>query len=89
MSLIRIKKANLGKFMLNVGVNQVVAVHESNYGDVQREEPRDMMITAMREVLILSDKEDANLNEADLNYWLEILSSLQTFNETRFRSKTL
>ncbi|MDP4145677.1 MAG: ketopantoate reductase family protein [Bacillota bacterium] len=66
-----------GKFMLNVGVNQTVAVYESNYGEIQREgQARETMISAMREVMALSEKEGINLNEADLNYWLKVLSTL-------------
>lgn len=41
-----------GKFMLNVGVNQTVAVYESNYGEIQKKgAARDTMIAAMREVI--------------------------------------
>lgn len=66
-----------GKFMLNVGVNQTVAVYKSNYGEVQREgEARETMIAAMREVITLSEYEGINLSEADLNYWLRVLAAL-------------
>jgi 2-dehydropantoate 2-reductase len=66
-----------GKFMLNVGVNQTVAVYKSNYGEVQRNgEARETMIAAMREVISLSEYEGANLTEADLNYWLSVLATL-------------
>jgi 2-dehydropantoate 2-reductase len=66
-----------GKFMLNVGVNQTVAIYESNYGEIQREGPaRDCMIAAMREVIALSEKEGINLTEADLHYWLQVLGTL-------------
>ncbi|MNN20371.1 2-dehydropantoate 2-reductase [compost metagenome] len=66
-----------GKFMLNVGVNQTVAVHDSNYGGVQKEgQARDTMIAAMREVIVLSEKEGIQLTEADLSYWLSVLSTL-------------
>jgi 2-dehydropantoate 2-reductase len=66
-----------GKFMLNVGVNQTVAVYKSNYGEVQRDgEARETMIAAMREVISLSEYEGANLTEADLNYWLSVLATL-------------
>lgn len=66
-----------GKFMLNVGVNQIVAVYESNYGEIQKEgEARDMMIAAMREVMALSQKEGINLKESDLSYWLGVLAKL-------------
>lgn len=66
-----------GKFMLNVGVNQTVAVHRCHYGDVQKEGPeRDMMIEAMQEVLRLSEKEGISLSEKDIQNWLDILGTL-------------
>jgi 2-dehydropantoate 2-reductase len=66
-----------GKFMLNVGVNQTIAVYKSNFGEVQREgEARETMIAAMREVITLSEYEGINLSEADLNYWLSVLATL-------------
>jgi 2-dehydropantoate 2-reductase len=70
-------KRQWGKFMLNVGVNQTVAVYESNYGEIQREgEARETMIAAMREVITLSDKAGIHLTEADLDYWLSVLATL-------------
>lgn len=70
-------KRQWGKFMLNVGLNQTVAVYKSNYGEVQREgSAREMMIGAMREVIALSEKEGVNLTEADLDYWLSVLATL-------------
>ena len=66
-----------GKFMLNVGVNQTVAVYKSNYGEIQRKgEARELMIAAMREVIALSEHEGVNLTEDDLNYWLNVLGTL-------------
>lgn len=66
-----------GKFMLNTGVNQTVAVFETNYGGIQAEgEPRKVMIDAMREVIALSEKIGINLSEKDLTYWLNVLSTL-------------
>lgn len=65
------------KFMLNVGVNQTVALYRGNYGTIQVQgEARDTMIRAMREVILLSEKEGINLTEEDLNYWLNILDGL-------------
>jgi 2-dehydropantoate 2-reductase len=65
------------KFMLNVGVNQTVAVYQGHYGDIHREGPaREMMIAAMIEVLLLSEKEGIHLTEADINYWLDVLDTL-------------
>jgi len=70
-------KRQWGKFMLNVGVNQTVAVYRSNYGEIQRDgQARDTMIAAMREVIALSEKEGISLTEADLDYWLNVLSAL-------------
>ncbi|MRH45063.1 2-dehydropantoate 2-reductase [Aquibacillus halophilus] len=70
-------KRQWGKFMLNVGVNQTVAVYESNYGQVQKQgQARDTMISAMREVIALSEFESVHLTEEDLNYWLQVLSTL-------------
>ena len=66
-----------GKFMLNVGVNQAVAVFEGDYGTVQREgAARDAMIAAMREAMALARAEGAPLGEDDLSYWLRILDTL-------------
>lgn len=75
-----------GKFMLNVGVNQTVAVYESNYGEIQKEgQARETMILAMREVMALSEIKGINLNEDDLNYWLEILSTLSPAGKPSMR----
>lgn len=71
------KKRLWGKFMLNVGVNQAVAVYECDYGGILKEGPaRDTMISAMKEVLILSEKENVCLTQADLDYWLRVLEGL-------------
>ena len=66
-----------GKFMLNVGVNQAVTVFECDYGGILKEGmPRDMMIAAMKEVIVLSEKEKINLTEVALLYWLQVLEGL-------------
>ena len=66
-----------GKFMLNVGVNQTVAVFGPNYGAVQAGgAQRDTMIAAMREVMAISVPEGAALTEEDLAYWLSVLGTL-------------
>ncbi|MNW44322.1 2-dehydropantoate 2-reductase [compost metagenome] len=63
--------------MRNVGVDQTVAVYCSNYDGVQQGgRARDTMIAAMREVIVLSEKEGIHLTEADLNYWLSVLATL-------------
>ncbi|MDF2881792.1 MAG: 2-dehydropantoate 2-reductase [Clostridiaceae bacterium] len=66
-----------GKFMMNTGVNQTVAVFSTNYGGIQAEgEPRNIMIAAMKEVISISQKAGINLDESDLRYWLDVLSKL-------------
>ena len=65
------------KFMLNVGVNQVVMVHEGNYGTIQKPGPaRDRMIAAMREVIPLSRLEGVPVTEEDLEYYLNLTDTL-------------
>jgi 2-dehydropantoate 2-reductase len=66
-----------GKFMLNVGINQVVSVCAGDYGTVQREGPeRRRMIAAMREVIALAVAESVKLDESDLFYWLNVIKPL-------------
>lgn len=66
-----------GKLMLNVGVNQTVAVYEGNYGTIQKEgPPRETMINAMKEVMALSSFEGVTLTDSDLKYWLGVLGTL-------------
>lgn len=65
------------KFMLNVGVNQVVMVYEGNYGTIQRPgEARNQMIAAMREVIPLSRLEGVPVTEEDLTYYVDLLDTL-------------
>lgn len=65
------------KFMLNVGVNQVLALQGGNYRVIQKEGmERQRMIAAMREVMEISKKTGINLTEEDLDYWLKIIGTL-------------
>lgn len=65
------------KFMLNVGVNQVLLVEEGTFHDIQVEGPaRELMIAAMREILPIAQKEGVNLTEADLQDDLVIIGKL-------------
>ena len=48
-----------GKWMLNVGVNQVVMIHEGTYRTIQQPVPeREEMIAAMAEVLKIANQTD-------------------------------
>ncbi len=74
------------KFMVNVGVNQVIAVFGDDYASVQRPgERRDMMIAAMREVMALSEKEGIFLNENDLEYWLNVMDAINPHGKPSMR----
>jgi len=71
------------KLMLNTGVNQVTAVYGAPYSLIQKEgEARTMMIEAMREVLRVADTQDIDLTEADIDYWLELLATLNPEGHT-------
>ena len=65
------------KFMLNVGVNQVVMVYEGTYGTIQRPgEAREKMIAAMREVIPLARAEGIPVTEDDLKFYVDLLDTL-------------
>lgn len=66
-----------GKFMLNVGLNQVVALHQGTYQSVQEEgEARNQMVAAMQEVVALSKCNGVELSEAELWEWMAMSDSL-------------
>lgn len=66
-----------GKWMLNVGVNQVVMVTKGTYANVQRDgQPRDMMIKAMEEVIALAQKAGVSLTRQDLDDYLALIGTL-------------
>ena len=65
------------KWMLNVGVNQVIMVYEGTYGTIQKPgEARDMMIAAMEEVMELSRCENAGVGREDMEGYLRLLDTL-------------
>ncbi|MFB0920944.1 MAG: ketopantoate reductase C-terminal domain-containing protein, partial [Oscillospiraceae bacterium] len=65
------------KFMLNVGVNQTSAVFGCDYSGLQNDgSARSTMLSAMEEARALSEKENVNLSQADIDYWLHILGGL-------------
>lgn len=74
------------KWMLNVGVNQVVMVKEGNYGIVQKEGvTREMMKAAMREVIELSKFEGVNLSEDDMCALIALIDPLNPENMPSMR----
>lgn len=65
------------KLMLNTGINQVVMVYEGTYATVQQPgEARDMMIATMREVMQVANVEGIDLNEDDVQNWLQVADGL-------------
>lgn len=65
------------KFMLNVGVNQVVAYYAGDYGTIQADgDARKMMLAAMQEVIEIASYENIKLTDADVKNWMQILSTL-------------
>lgn len=65
------------KLMLNTGINQVVMVQKGTYATVQQPgTARDMMIAAMREVMQVANAEGIDLNEEDVQGWLQIADGL-------------
>lgn len=65
------------KFMLNVGVNQVVMIYEGNFETIQKSgDARNLMLAAMREVITLAHKENVGLGEDDLNFYVSLVDTL-------------
>ncbi len=73
-----IRRVLWGKFMLNVGINQVCMVYDTTYGGVlKRPDVYESMVGAMREALTIARLEGVHLTEDDLQNYLKILHSLQ------------
>jgi len=65
------------KFMLNVGVNQVVMLEEGTFSTIQKPGPeRELMILAMKEVISLAKKENVHVTEDDLNFYVQLVDTL-------------
>ena len=72
-----ILKRMWGKFMLNVGVNQVCMVYQASYGQaLEPGEANRMMIAAMREVRAVAELEGVEVTEEDLNFYVKLLKTL-------------
>ncbi len=66
-----------GKWMLNVGVNQVVMISEGTYETIQRPgKERDMMLAAMNEVQKLSELAGTGVTKEDLEAYVALVDSL-------------
>ncbi len=71
------------KFMINVGINQASAVLRAPFSVFQTSaEARDLMESAMREVIKLSGKAQVNLTHEDIKRFNEILLDLNPQGKT-------
>ncbi len=71
------------KFMINVGMNQASAVLRVPYAMFQTsQEAKDLMESAMREVIAIAGKAKVNLTEKDIDAWYAILSGLSPHGKT-------
>lgn len=78
------------KFMLNVGVNQVLMVTEGTYGTVKKEGPeRELMIAAMKEVIPIANAEGVQLTKQDLQENLALIDPLSSDNMPSMRQDGL
>lgn len=65
------------KWMLNVGVNQVVMVEEGTYDTIQKPgKAREKMIAAMEEVRRLSELAGTGVTKADLDAYIALVDTL-------------
>ncbi|HEX3046658.1 MAG TPA: 2-dehydropantoate 2-reductase [Bacillota bacterium] len=71
------------KFMMNVGINQVSAILKAPYGVFQNiGEARELMVMASREVLLLSQKIGINLEDTDIQKYLQVADTLSPEGKT-------
>jgi len=65
------------KFMINVGTNQTAAVLRAPFAVLQTsQEARELMESAMREVMAIAEAKDVHLSQEDLDNWFSVLSGL-------------
>lgn len=65
------------KLMLNVGVNQSVMIHEGTYETVQKPGiARDIMQAAMKEVMLVAQKENIPITQADFDEYVALVDTL-------------
>lgn len=72
-----IKRRLWSKWMLNVGLNQVIMVEHGTYATIQKPgQARERMIDAMREVIALAALEGVSLTEEDLSGYVALVDTL-------------
>ena len=71
------------KYMVNVGANQTSAVLKANYGTLRSSsEARDLMDSAMREVIAVAGAINVDLGEEDIGEWYKVLNALNPAGKT-------
>lgn len=71
------------KYMVNVGANQTSAVLRANYGALRSSpEARDLMDSAMREVIAIAGAIKVDLGEKDIGEWYKVLEGLNPAGKT-------
>lgn len=66
------------KLMLNVGVNQSVMIYEGTYETVQKPgKARDLMQSAMKEVVLVAQKENIRITQADFDGYVRLVDTLR------------
>jgi 2-dehydropantoate 2-reductase len=72
-----IRRRVWSKFMLNVGLNQSVMIHEGTYATVQKSgKARELMKDAMSEVMRLAQMENINLTQKDFDAYIELVDQM-------------
>ncbi|MEQ8198490.1 MAG: 2-dehydropantoate 2-reductase, partial [Clostridiaceae bacterium] len=65
------------KFMINVGINQASAINRGTYGTFHvKKESRELMESAMWEVIRLSEKVGVNLSKEEINNCYKLLDTV-------------
>lgn len=66
------------KLMLNVGVNQSLMIYEGTYATVQKPgEARDLMQSAMKEVILVAQKENIQITRDDFDGYVNLVDTLR------------
>ena len=74
------------KLLCNTGVNQAAVIYGAVYADLQKDgEPRRKMIEAMREVAAVARAEGVDLDERDVELWVDIMDHLDPAGEPSMR----
>lgn len=85
-----IRKLLWSKYMLNVGCNQAVMAFETNYAGIQTAgQARDVMLSAMREVVQVAAVEGIRLTEDDIQWWMNLLATFNPENYPSMRQDAL